>query len=277
MNTNRNRNECAAARRGLLGDGAGPHPVTPAWERIARHLEICMDCRAYRDEIQGWRRVGRRLATHVEAPPDVRRRLFRTLAMARIPPLTEGSGGEWSTLRFAIVLALVLAVGTAAMLGYIRATGPGSGPPATSMLAEDHWRELHRAVVESHDPDTVQTWLAGRLQIPVRVMQFDDATLEGARLCFLRGRIGAVIRYRVADEPVSYFVMPAAGGDMEDRKALEDEAEQGYQVVTWRDRGLTHALVGALSRERLLGMAEVCRHQLNHNDRPAPGSREARG
>jgi hypothetical protein len=245
--------DCGRARRLLLAGRSGPEALTPEHRALERHLHRCSACRSFLDEQHEWRRLGRRLAGRDRAPPAARRRLFRTLALARAG-LTQTPPRRRRPLAFAApgVAAAVAAVGLA---WYWQA--PDTARNNTSEeIAEDHWRELHRAAINSGDPDTVHRWLAERLSIPVHVMDFEDASLEGARLCFVNRRAGAVMIYRVDDEPVSYFVMPAENPAQRraEAEALQNHADQGYNVIAWEARGLQHALVSALPAERLRPM-----------------------
>ncbi|MPZ21241.1 MAG: hypothetical protein GEV06_25590 [Luteitalea sp.] len=114
----------------------------------------------------------------------------------------------------------------------------------------------------------MQQWLSGRVPFAVHIPVMPDAAFEGARLCYLDGRRGVVLRYQVDGDEVSYYVM-LAGPSYAPPPAPERflrGAESGYQVVAWHDAGLTHALVGKLPEARLLQLARFC------VDRQAAGS-----
>jgi anti-sigma factor RsiW len=265
---------CGQVRRKLLAAPTGPQPLSAEWRRVTEHLDTCADCRNFLTEQQGWARVGRRLSDYGEAPEAVRLRLFRALALARTGQPEATTDAKPATagrpLRTLVLsLSLLCVVAGAGALGFttfgVKVPGIESSPNAgvADIITEDHWRELHRAVIDSNDATEVQHWLQSRLTIPVQVFELEGAVLEGGRLCFVRSQRGAVVRYRIDNQPVSYFVMPVAVDSSEStpEDALRNEAEKGYNVVTWRERGLAYALVGALSQERLATVARSCREQ----------------
>ncbi|MBI4484893.1 MAG: hypothetical protein HY655_02675 [Acidobacteria bacterium] len=127
-------------------------------------------------------------------------------------------------------------------------------------VAEDHVRSAHEESIASTDAATVQQWLSGRVAFAVHIPMIPDAAFEGARLCYLDGRRGAVLRYQVDGREVSYYIMPAGpfGVPPPAPERFLRGAESGYQVVAWHDVGLIHALVGNLPEARLLALARFC-------------------
>lgn len=131
-------------------------------------------------------------------------------------------------------------------------------------FAEDHVRALQGEALNTADPAAVETWLRARVPFAVHVPRLPGATLEGARLCLLGGRRGAVVHFRLEGEPVSFYVMAegTGGADQSDAAAFREETDAGYSVVAWRRDGLIYALVGALPRERLASLARICTEQV---------------
>lgn len=259
------REDCMAYRRDLLDRASGPHVVSTQTQAVHAHLQDCPACRAYADEMLAWRRLGGRLRQHGTAPSAVRQRIFRELALARTQWLRAGASnrgaGSWGRWPWGIALLAAVALLTIVGLWQGSREPPSVTPDTASAVAEDHWRDLHRQHIDSTDPAEVQHWLASRLAIPVQVMALQGAVLQGARLCFLRGKLGAVLHYRVGDASVSYYVMPGdarADAVNRDRRAIEQESAQGYNVALWQERGMLHALVGGLPRSRLLKLAATC-------------------
>lgn len=252
---------CARIRRRILKTEFGLQALTPEREDIERHVRDCASCRAFLAEHRDWQALGSALrrANKGKTPLGVRQRLFRNLALARIG-IPSASKRRRALLPVVALSALAMVV-AAWVIVFMSPHNAGNGGEASLSIVEDHWRELHRAVVKSHDAATIQDWLSKRLSIPVHVMEFEETTLEGARLCFVNRRAGAVIIYRLEDELVSYFVMPAGSPAEQEAeaRALQHHAEQGYNVITWQASGLQHALVSALPSERLRPLADACR------------------
>ncbi len=247
---------CGAARR-LLWPDAGPRALTPDREAAEAHLASCEPCQRFMAEMRAMGAATRQSAAKPPAPPEVRERLFTALARERAG---RGIGAPARPLRWR---AVGWVVGVVAIAGAAVWTLTPRSPRSVSelaALAEDHVRALQGEAIETADPVAVETWIRARVPFAVHVPQIPGATLEGARLCLLGGRRGAVVRFRVVGEPVSYYVMAEAadGADRLDTRAFREQTDAGYNVVAWHRGGLIHALVGALPRERLAALARAC-------------------
>lgn len=251
------RMSCGRTRR-LLWPDAGPRKATPEMDAAHAHLNGCPACREALAALTETADLVRDLAPRPSTPRSVRERMFTALAHER---LDSPHGPRRRTLRWVRGLAVgVVAVGTLWL-----ATGDVIRPSIgrLDLLAEDHVRGLIQESIVASEPATVGRWLAGRVPFVVHVPELPGAVLEGARLCLLDGRRGAVLEYRVAGKPISYYVMP---GDL-DARAPGDlpefvrHADSGYAVVAWEDAGLVHALVGDLPEGRLEELARVCSQQ----------------
>jgi anti-sigma factor RsiW len=111
----------------------------------------------------------------------------------------------------------------------------------------------------STDSISVSRWLAARLPFAMEVPQLPGLQIRGARLCLMNGRRGGVVEYSSEGRPVSYFVVPDE--DPVERPSTGDllsAVRAGYHVVTWREPGLVHALVGDLPEATLVGLARLC-------------------
>lgn len=251
---------CGTARR-LLWPGTGPQAVTGAVEEADAHLRACEACRhfladqaALADEIQS-------LAPKPVAPAAFRERVFDRLARERVH-----QPARWGQ----VVRAAGLMLGAAALLAisvWLMRPEPDdvAWRQQLAAVAEDHVRTAHDESIASTDAATVQQWLSGRVAFAVHIPMMPDAAFEGARLCYLDGRRGAVLRYQVDGREMSYYIMPAGPSNLPPPapERFLRGAESGYQVVAWHDAGLVHALVGNLPEARLLQLARAC------VDRPA--------
>jgi anti-sigma factor RsiW len=126
-------------------------------------------------------------------------------------------------------------------------------------VAEDHVRSAHEESITSADAAAVEQWLSVRVPFAVHMPMIPDAVLKGARLCYLDGHRGAVLRYQVEGDEVSFYVMPI--GSNAPPPAPEQflrGVERGYQIVAWQHAALIHALVGNVPEVRLLQMARYC-------------------
>jgi hypothetical protein len=251
---------CGRARR-LLWPDDGPRVMSPEIEEAQAHREVCESCRRFLTDMPIIADQVRILAPRPEAPPAVRERLFTVLARERahLPPPRR----PWRRTRRAVMIVAAVLVAGATLWATQQDTADSAWRTPVAAIAEDHVRALHEQSITTSDADAVRRWLAIRVPFAIDVPVIPDATLEGARLCLLNGRRGAVLRYRVDGQPVSYYIMPSGsdGRAAPDPAAFRHDAEAGYRVVTWRDQGLVHALVGDLPQERLSTMARVCAHR----------------
>jgi anti-sigma factor RsiW len=263
---------CGRSRR-LLWPDDGPKVVGPETEEAQAHLEACERCRRFLDDMRAVAERMHALAPRPQAPPSVRERLFTAIARERAALPPPPSRSRRVQRRAAVVAAAAFAFLGVALWLTGRQGGPAASRTPIAAIAEDHARALHDQSIHTSDTDAVRDWLASRIPFAVRVPEIPDASLEGARLCLLNGKRGAVLRYRVDDRLVSYFIMPAerTDGALPDAAAFRHEAEAGYRVVAWREAGLIHALVGDLPRERLDTLARFCAHRtaaLRADERP---------
>lgn len=246
---------CGIARR-LLWPGASPQVVTPVLEEAEAHLRACDECRRFVADQRALAEQIRRLARRMDAPAAVRERVFDALARER----ALRSSRPARTTRVAAA-ALIVAATLGSALWVMRPDqGDGAWRQRLAAVAEDHARAGHEESIVSSDAGAVEQWLNGRVPFAVHIPLFPEGAFEGARLCYMDGRRGAVLRYRVDGREVSYYVMPGGSFDSSppDPAPFLKSRESGYEVVAWREAGLIHALVGNLPEERLLSIARFC-------------------
>jgi anti-sigma factor RsiW len=258
---------CGTARR-LLWPGIGPQPVTDAVKEAEAHLRTCAACRDFLADHTAVAEEIERLAPRPVAPAGVRERVFERLARERVHP---PAGGRRVGVR-AAGLALAAAVMLALSVWVMRSEPADRGwRQQVAAVAEDHVRSTHEESIASTDTAAVQQWLSGRVPFAVHIPMIPDAAFEGARLCYLDGRRGAVLRYRVDGREMSYYLMPVGPSTLPPAtpERFLRGAESGYQVVAWHDAGLVHALVGNLPEARLLELARFCVERSAARSRPA--------
>lgn len=244
---------CGQARR-LLWPDAGPRPLTADVEAAQQHLATCDECRLFLEEMRRLAGLTHDLAPRPQAPPEVRDRLFRAVAHARTGAQGSSTSGTRRWAAFAVVVMLLVGVAVEwAWRSNLRAD-PVAG------LVDDHVRATKGDGLVSGDSALVARWLAARLPFAMDVPDLPSLTLRGARLCVMKGQRGGVVEYSTDGRSVSYFVVPdwhspaspLAAGELHRAK------RQGYHVVSWREPGLLHALVGDLAEARLVELARLC-------------------
>ena len=242
---------CGQARR-ILWPESGLRPLDDEAADARRHAQDCAGCRAFFEEMGGLRDAVRASLAGGDMPVELREAIYERLAEARV----ERPRRRWGrALAVAAVLAAVL---VAAVLMFPSGSPVGS---LASTLAAEHAKAMGGDRLASSDPAEVERWLAARVPFAVFVPEFTGARLDGARICLTESGRGAVVEYVVGDRRLSYFILPAPSGALPQPRELVQVAESGYRMVLWRDSGLVHGLVGALSDEQLARLAHECMEQ----------------
>ncbi|MGH7718662.1 MAG: anti-sigma factor family protein [Gemmatimonadaceae bacterium] len=247
---------CGRARRLLWPDG-GPQVASAERIEAQEHLAGCAACQRFVREMRALGEAVREAAPREQAPGEVRSRLFAAIARARAgrQPLAKRRVARWWLAAAAV---FVVALGSALTAG--RLLRDAQADPISAM-AEDHATALGGARVASGDPAAVTRWLAGQVHFAVYVPVLPGAQLRGARICMMDGRRGAVVEYEVDGVAVSYFVIPNGAADGGEPARFDHARRAGYDVVSWREPGLLHAMVGSVPRSRLVALARACVEQ----------------
>jgi len=257
---------CGEARR-LLWPDAGPRRVSEQVHRAQVHVSRCPACRQFLDDMRAMAaRIGH-AAPRIEAPLEVRDRLFKAVARARTMQSDQAPRRPWrwwAVAGLAASAALALAVGLTS-----RRSVATAGVHDIAVFAQDHRRAEKGDGIASADSLVVVRWLAARVPIALQVPQFPGATLKGARLSDLGDLRAAVVEYDLGGRTLSYYVLPGgvlngqAGVRAPDSTPPLHYAERdGYRVAAWQDAGLTHALVADLPEATLADLAHYCMHQM---------------
>jgi hypothetical protein len=209
--------DCAQARR-LLWPPERPLLAGDEVVRAREHVRACAGCRSYLTLDRALLSLYDR-SRRTEAPAAVRERVFDALA-----------GGPTS-------------------------------PPVESpdVFVEDY---LRRAVgqdrIETSDPTAVRRFLERELGLTFDPIRLAGLALERAEICLRDGRRGAMIVYEADGVPVSHYIVPRhdVGARAPDLSPRREGSTAEMPVVTWATSDAEQALVGGLSPEQLLEIAE---------------------
>jgi hypothetical protein len=249
---------CGRARRLLWPDG-GPRSASPRVVDAQEHVTACAACQGFLREMRAVGDVVRESAPREEAPAEVRERLFAAVAHARAgAELPRRRGRDNRLLLAATVVLVVLA---AAYLGHRLTREPRSDTIAA--LTEDHARAVGEARIASTDRTEVARWVTGHVHFAVLVPDLPGVSLRGARISVFDGRRSAVLEYDVRGIAMSYFMVPSDDGVADARRPMrfDHTRHARYQVVSWREPGLLHAMVGNVPPTHLLRLAKACVEQ----------------
>ncbi len=143
---------------------------------------------------------------------------------------------------------------------------PLNGPNYLEEVVERHAREYPAEV--SGPPTQVASWFRGKLEFPVRPMEFasPDAQLVGARISNVRDREAAAFYYNVRGRRVTVMVFhppaPIPGVVRQTQvsgRGIYYGHARGYTVPVVEHEGLTYAIAGDLDSRALLRLAAGAR------------------
>ena len=263
-----------------------------------QHLDGCGPCRVHLSFARSFKKqVKEAAADWPGAPPGLASRIQRSLdaedarraaaapdapvgaSETERPPLGLG-GVRLVPLRAkytvpAAAAAVALAVLAAREGGNPIATEEGlrvdtaSAAPGSSIFEDVVRRHSSEHPAEVSGPPTqVASWFRGKLQFPVRPIEFNgpDVRLVGARISNVRDREAAAFFYTVQGHRVTVMVFePPAPVDRLARRAnvrgrgIWYGSAHGHTVPVVEHDGLTYAIAGDLDRRSLLMLAASAR------------------
>lgn len=218
---------------------------------VARHLEHCPACAAFRMEIEA---LDRSLLEHLDPPVDSDRiwaRVAGTIAGEPVPggaarPRTARTQRRRHFLRLGAAAAVVLAVPTG---GFLWSRSGNRGKSFLAGAVEDFTDFLQGGgvldVSASH-PSVVRRWMKARVEfeLPPGVSGPEGVQLAGARLCSILDRKLAFLAYRSGSRHTGLYVTPASGlGFSESGRLSVTSHDAGFTTATWQHDGLAYVIV----------------------------------
>ena len=235
--------------------------------RVEEHLRRCTACS---ERLRFARALGpglREQARSMRAPADLRARILAMVdetAPAR-PATAAVSPRRRNVLRLpnrhqAGWFASGALAASLAAFALLPMLTPG-GIPLEAELVSDHLRSLvenHLTDVPSSDQHSVKPWFAGRLDVapPVPDLTLQGFRLLGGRLDYIGDRkVGALV-YQRRRHVINVFVWAdASARDQGPRLA----SRKGFNICSWRDKGLVFRAVSDLNAEELQEFAKAFR------------------
>ena len=162
-----------------------------------------------------------------------------------------------SLLAMAASIMVAAALGSAATFLVV-----GSRDDSLSdIVVSDHIRSLmapQSVDVASSDKHTVKPWFNGRIAEAPRVVDLakDDFPLVGARLDVVRREPVPTLVYRHRKHIISLTAMVTPD---KPNAAPQKRTDDGYNIVTWIEAGVTYLAVSDVSDAELLHFAELFR------------------
>ena len=220
---------------------------------VEAHIAACPRCAA---ELTAIRQMKQALAGAdliTKAPAALRLRIEAALpaaAAASITPLAAVPSRRTLLKGFAMGSAVSALAATGLVAIVLR---NDDQQRIEAEIVSAHLRSLqagHLTDVISTDQHTVKPWFNGKLDVapPVIDLTAQGFTLIGGRLDYVDARpIGAVV-YRRRQHVINLFVAQTSSTA---RRASWLETIQGFNIRSWRDRGLSYWAVSDINPDEL--------------------------
>jgi anti-sigma factor RsiW len=238
-----------------LGDYLDGELGGEARRRLEVHLGECADCRRRVELEQAFHEIYIAPLRPDEPPPAVRARMSRFVAgLADARP----SRPVWPRLRRRIAVAAAMVALVAGGAAGTLLVGGNRAAASLVRLADasvEQHQKLSRGIlpldITQVSPKEAERWFGQKLDFNVRLPDLtrDQLTFVGGRLSHLEGFDVAALEFRVYDQNVSLFIMPA---EQYRKLGLRDEPRfkmvnrHGYDVIVWSSHGVAYALVSEI-------------------------------
>ncbi|WP_257169309.1 anti-sigma factor [Bradyrhizobium sp. SRS-191] len=220
---------------------------------VEAHVATCPRCAS---ELAAVREMKQALAgadLRYKAPAALRERIEAALPPAQssnVTPLVSAPSRRTLLRGFAMGSAVSALAATGLVAIVLR---NDDQQRIEAEIVSAHLRSLqagHLTDVISTDQHTVKPWFNGKLDVapPVIDLTAEGFTLIGGRLDYVDARaIGAVV-YRRRQHVINLFVAQTSSTD---RRAPRLDTLQGFNIRSWRARGLSYWAVSDINVEEL--------------------------
>ncbi|HEV2227599.1 MAG TPA: zf-HC2 domain-containing protein [Steroidobacteraceae bacterium] len=225
---------------------------------VERHAEHCPECRALREHLGRTRTAMRRDLEYGRAPPELRARIARMLAMqdaagrrgASPPRPAWRARPFWLGTLTGAGAALAASVAVVVLAPLLLARLPDE-------LIAAHLRSLvpgQLTAVLSTDRHTVKPWFAGRADVSPVVGDFgaQGYRLIGGRADYLDRQRMAVLVYEHGTHVINVFAF------LPGRETLPAElSRRGFHISCWRGGDLGYCAVSDAGWEELADLRQL--------------------
>ena len=210
---------------------------------------------AERERLETLRRVLQEKLPRETAPPDLRRRIERSIGLR-----AAASQPSWRALAASVALVAVLASGTTWAVLH-----PQKGGDVADAVVSAHVRALmapQSSDVLSSDRHTVKPWFNGRIPQAPRVVDLSsqDFTLLGGRIDVVERVPVPSLLYQRRQHLISLTAIPnTSSASAPTRRSVD-----GYNIVAWNDDHISYWAASDLNQKELdeFAMAFVPPHKL---------------
>jgi anti-sigma factor RsiW len=246
---------------------------------VETHIGSCGGCRDEADMIRSLKRAMAGMREAKGASQPLRARVLAALDQEEQSQNAEAAHERKRRHATGFVLAGAALAGAILITGRqttttpsdMQVAGAGMFPSVLEDIASRHARDLP-VEVRASQPDQVENFFRGRLDIPVRPVAFRGvhAQLVGARISNVRDHMAAALFYDVAGRRVTVFVFDAsllpkqpAGPvfrTMVNNQPVFVGNAHGYTVAFSEHDGVGYAVASDLPPQdtiRIVGQAEI--------------------
>jgi anti-sigma factor RsiW len=138
-----------------------------------------------------------------------------------------------------LLAAAALAAACMLFLGFRGRTLPFLIDQEVRLMVSDHLEPMpERGTMKSPNPQRLEEWLAPQLAFTPKLPRWTWATPISGRLCWIRHRKLARVRYRFRNQEFSLFVFPETHKPVQEVRDLDR-----YRAIHWTRDGLGYVVV----------------------------------
>jgi anti-sigma factor RsiW len=224
-------------------------PVSAA--ALEQHLQSCAACKQAYEQLSSLRTAVGRHAGYYTASGDLADRIRAGIGVTTDKAAAKPHWPKWQWLQLG---AAVAATAVVTWMATLQIGGARQDEIIAEQVIAGHARSVltnHLTDVASSDQHTVKPWLSSRLDFspPVTDLTTDGYPLVGGRLDYLDNRPVAALVYRHRQHVIDFFIWPDPKPDHE--TAMKSLFRQGYNVLHWRDAGMTFWAISDLNQHDL--------------------------
>jgi len=225
---------------------------------IEQHLRVCRGCSHDYSNYLALRRAIRENSLHF-SPPERLQKCLRRLTGKRTTGIAQRISWRWLSVA-AVLLLMLIGIGGVALW---RSTSFSEH----RLLAQEVLAGQKRSLMDNHlvdllssDPQTVKTWLSGKLDFspPVIDLTPQGFSLLGGRLDYLDGRPVAAIVYKRGSHVITLFIWPSP---QKGESEPSTTALQGSYLVHWTAYGMNCWAVSDLNSTDMQQFAHLFKGQ----------------
>jgi anti-sigma factor RsiW len=228
--------------------------------RLRRHLATCASCATEVEKQLAMQAAFREQITYHRAPPALAARIVAALPPESAPPLVR----PWFRMPAVTLGSTGLAgalAGAALVLLIHRAPSNQGSLSVTQAVIDSHIASLmagHLTDVQTSNQHTVKPWLSAHVDVspPVLDLAAEGFPLVGGRVDYIDSHSTASVVYRHEKHVINLFAWASPG---EANLPPHMETRQGFNVVSWRDAGVSYFAVSDVEADQLERFVQLVR------------------